>query len=172
MNYLLRLFSAIVSIACFTLAATCVSRHEGLRHLGSEFKAALEEDTSQAAAVGRNLEEVRRAWLHSVDIKLDITDDLIGGRLTLLQAAMQFRAAEADLPQAMMRPILEVFPGGSDDERLCRKVISHVESALKQDPSQRQAVVQQLETELQEHVKRYGTVRLCASAEQSELSEP
>jgi hypothetical protein len=54
--------------------------------------------------------------------RYQVSKNLQEGRLTLLQAAAIFRAIDAGVP-AQHRDLYPVYPGKSEGERLCRKVI-------------------------------------------------
>jgi hypothetical protein len=72
-------------------------------------------------------EERRRALLdlyrarlfHSMEIKRQVAEELLDGRLTLFQAVVQFQRAEQSLPAAAarLRALRTSFPGNSDAER-------------------------------------------------------
>jgi hypothetical protein len=92
--------------------------------------------------------------------KFAITRDLLDGRLTLFQAAARFRELEALTSEYIYYP-RTLYPGATDEERLCRQVIvwAHNE-AMCITPSQAASLVERLEAELHEHICQHGTVRL------------
>jgi hypothetical protein len=108
----------------------------------------------------------RRLYLvHRIrDARRKVTEAVIAGRLTLVQAAARFYAADACLPTPMIRVRLDSMPGNSDGERECRAVLLHVKVALEGVPGRRDRVVPRLEAELQKHLRRLGSVRLPAPA--------
>jgi hypothetical protein len=68
--------------------------------------------------------------------RVGLTDEvraaLIAGRLTLLEAAEQVLAINADLPPHQRTP-LPKCPGCSETERACRYLLTRVQMDLKQD---------------------------------------
>jgi hypothetical protein len=103
------------------------------------------------------LEWVRR----DLDAKDQVAGEVIAGRLRLTEAAARFRALEAVRPNRYCDPHLELIPGDSEGERLCRKVIGHVQGCLHWfDPAREQEVTAGLEAELRDELARDGTVRL------------
>jgi hypothetical protein len=90
----------------------------------------------------------------------EVIAEVLAGRLSLLEAAARVRAAGTELP-SWARPKLEcLFPGSSDDERQCRRVIALIEGTLRDEPSRCGMVIGCLQAELREHLLRYGGVRL------------
>lgn len=87
--------------------------------------------------------------------------ELIAGRVTLFQAAARFRAVNQQHPETM-QDMRKAFPGGSDEEKLCRQVIAWAQVLLTHStpPSQREARIGQLEAELEEQLTRTGKVTL------------
>jgi len=80
---------------------------------------------------------------------------VIDGRLTLAKAAARFRAINASRPHH--KPVrLDHYPGQTDEERVCRQVISYVESKLADRPDA-SAILARLECQLKEHLAAGGT---------------
>jgi hypothetical protein len=114
-------------------------------------------------------EEQRKARLdlyharlfHSMEIKRQVAEELLDGRLTLFQAVVQFQRAEQGLPAsaARLRVLRQTFPGNSDAERWCRKVIRYLRATWPESARASRAA-RRLEEELDRHLRRYGTVRL------------
>src|SRR5262245_61415189 len=86
----------------------------------SRWNQQLEACCRQAA----DLESQREATLRRIELKTDVAEDLIAGRLTLRQAATRFKELNADLPQFPSQSRLQ-YPDGSDDERHCRNLIDY-----------------------------------------------
>jgi hypothetical protein len=114
------------------------------------------EETRRA----ERLEVYKKVVFWATDKHSAITSDLIAGRLTLFEAAAGFRAVR-QVREKYVQPASVSFPGMTEDEQLCRQVIVSVEARLQGNPAQA-AVVARLNKELQEHLDRYGTVRLPA----------
>jgi hypothetical protein len=114
-------------------------------------------------------EERRRARLdlyrarlfRCMEIKRQVAEELIDGRLTLFQAVVHFQRAEQGLPAAAMRlrALRLGFPGNSDAERRCRKVIHYLRVTWPESARASRAA-RRLEEDLDRHLRRYGTVRL------------
>jgi hypothetical protein len=73
----------------------------------------------------------------------------------------QFQRAEQGLPAAAwrLRALRLQFPGNSDAERWCRKVIHYLRATWPESARASRAA-RGLEQELERHLRRYGTVRL------------
>jgi hypothetical protein len=114
-------------------------------------------------------EERRRARLdlyrarlfRSMEIKRQVAEELLDGRITLFQAVVQFQRVEQGLPAeaARLRALRAMFPGSSDAERWCRKVIRYLRATWP-ETTRASCVALSLEGELDRHLRRYGTVRL------------
>ncbi|HMC89155.1 MAG TPA: hypothetical protein VKI17_06390 [Gemmataceae bacterium] len=89
-----------------------------------------------------------------------ITENVISGRMTLLQGAARFQGVYARRPQnPFCVAKVQLFPGASEGERLCRQIIQWVKMRLEKDPS-RDQVVARLTTELHAHLARQGCICL------------
>ncbi len=89
-----------------------------------------------------------------------IIGELCAGRMTLFEAAAQFKRLNAQ-PNPSTFKILSLFPGATDDERVCRQVLAWLAGNIEQLPScQRQSVLDRLEAELREHIACVGPVEL------------
>jgi hypothetical protein len=114
-------------------------------------------------------EERRRARLdlyrarlfHSMEIKRQVAEELLDGRITLFQAVVQFQRAEQGLPAeaARLRALRQTCTGDSDAERWCRKVIRYLRATWPESAWARRAA-RRLEQELDRHLRRYGPVCL------------
>jgi hypothetical protein len=115
------------------------------------------EETGRA----EHLERLRGVLAWVVNERTVLLSDLLAGRSTLFETAAGFRAVQR-VKDEYVRPVPFRFPGRTEEEQLCRQVIAHVEEQLRDEP-EGPVVVARLEKELQEHLERYGTVRLPAS---------
>jgi hypothetical protein len=97
--------------------------------------------------------------LRHINAKSEVVAELLGGRLTLLQAAARFRDLEETPPDRLAVPRL---PGGAaDGERHCRAVMRWVDNWLKvQAPEQAAGMAARLEEELRRHRGPDGIIRL------------
>ena len=107
------------------------------------------------------LDLYRARLFRGMEIKRRVAEDLLDGRLTLFQAVVQFQRAERGLPAsaARLHILRQTFPGNSDAERWCRKVIRYLRATWPESARARCAA-RRLDQELDRHLRRYGTVRL------------
>lgn len=94
-----------------------------------------------------------------IEVKDRIIDDVLAHRLSLVRAAVAFKALNRDWPQyaAVLR---STYPSRNDDECICRNVIGYVESATVRQPSRAMAEVARLEAELRRATDGNGMVQL------------
>jgi hypothetical protein len=108
----------------------------------------------------RELDYHKKIVDHRLRAKQQIIEEVLEDRLSLLEAAAGFRdlnRTPEDSPCQVGRKI----PGNSDEERLCRQVISWAEGeARRKTPDRADSLVARLEAELQDHIRQHGTVRL------------
>jgi hypothetical protein len=94
-----------------------------------------------------------------------IIDELRDGGLSLFEAAAEFKRLNHQ-PQPTKLDPLYPFSGKSENERVCRQVITWLYSYVDNlPPSQRQAVLERAEGELRDHIARNGTVILPGDGE-------
>jgi hypothetical protein len=85
------------------------------------------------------------------EARKEILQDVVAGRLTLLQAADQFKGLNERHPECMTA-VRSAYDGGSDEERLCRQVIAGVEELLAdRPPSEAASIIARLEAQLHDH---------------------
>ena len=81
--------------------------------------------------------------------KYAVVTELLAGRLTLLEAAANFRDLDADLSEARDR-LVQQYQGVPYEVALCRQVIEYARGELRlRAPEQVESVVARLEAELQ-----------------------
>jgi hypothetical protein len=123
------------------LAGVSVARPSWPADLGVDFwnvpalNARLKQHQQVAVALEYQDEQVMRR----IAVKEVIVHDLIAGRISLVEAAAQFRALNAGR-RDYLSVIRATFPGRTDDERICRNVIGFVEAAVEQDEDGRYTV--------------------------------
>jgi hypothetical protein len=118
----------------------------------------LEPDVDQETRRAEQLEARRKVLQWSISTRLTITDELITRHLTLAEAAAGFHAVDG-VKYTYTRPVTQDFPGRTEEERLCRRVIGFVRERLHERPGQ-QAAVARLEEDLQASRGQDGTVQL------------
>jgi hypothetical protein len=94
--------------------------------------------------------------------KRQVTEELLAGRITLPRAAARFRDINA-APGAAGRPLEGNVPGATEEERLCRQVISWAaaQAELPRQPGSGLPTRDRLEAELNALLQRnHGTVPL------------
>jgi hypothetical protein len=100
-----------------------------------------------------HLERVHtRAWVES---------ELIAQRMNLFEAAAHFRTLDTQVldPDVVACMLRQQFPGKSEGERYCRKVIACIR-ASEELQGLSPSATRRLEAELTARLRRYGTVQL------------
>jgi hypothetical protein len=106
------------------------------------------------------LEEKLQVFVQRVKRKQRVTDELVAGRLTLLEAAALFRALDLATPAINWDIFRASTPGNSDDERHCHEVIDWVFVTLRvSDLYKAETLRQDLDRQLGEH-QRLEPLRL------------
>ena len=95
-----------------------------------------------------------------IGAKNHIADEVIAGRLSLVQAAALFGALNPIPPQCEMASWSFCFPAATEEELLCRQVLHWVGWALAEEQDRREATLARLEAELMEELGTGRTVRL------------
>ncbi len=101
-----------------------------------------------------------------IGAKNHIVDEVITGRLSLVQAAALFGALNRLPPHSMKTPLSDLctvhlrFPAHTDEEWLCQQVLGWVGWALAEEQDRREATLARLEAEFKEELGTEGTVRL------------
>jgi hypothetical protein len=95
--------------------------------------------------------------LAALQAKQEAVRDLIEGRARLFEAAARFLSIQRQRPAANPLAAVAVC---CDDESACRTVIGWAHLALSDRPEQAEALSSRLESELQEHLNRFGRVLL------------
>jgi hypothetical protein len=118
---------------------------------------ALKERLVSDRQLADQLATADRHVMRRIAAKETIIDDLVAGRIGLLEAAADFRALNAGRPAYLM-VIRSIYPEMTDDERLCRNVIGYVEAGGEGDEDGR-ALIHRLTEELQT-LKATGRLQL------------
>jgi hypothetical protein len=102
---------------------------------------------------GQQLDDDLERAMQRHEAKEAIVAEVIADRLTLLEAAAQFRDLNATWPRAS-HWLEQRYPGVSYELALCRQIIDQVCIELPQcDPERSDRIVTRLEAELQAHLK-------------------
>jgi hypothetical protein len=150
----------VLAFGCSALLAVVLYSGFLVRGLTAEAGAPPAADSEQAVeAEGRRLDALSKGVVRRATTKEAVVQDLIDGRLGLLEAAARFRDLNERLPAFPWGEFRQVYPGGSDDERHCRQVIAFVLANVRSRPEGDAAVVGRLEAELQGRLDR-GDLRL------------
>jgi hypothetical protein len=96
---------------------------------------------------GDALETRDEALRHCLAGKVEVTEEVIAGRLSLAEAIDRFRRLHALLDDGQDEVLGSTSPAG-DDEEVARNVIRWVSHALNDQPSRRVEVVARLEKEM------------------------
>jgi hypothetical protein len=89
-----------------------------------------------------------------------IIDQLTAGRISLFEAAAEFKRLNAQ-PNPSQYRFFKELPGDSDDERTCWQVISWLDvNSRHLPPSQQQLLLDRVKAELREYKACNGTVIL------------
>jgi hypothetical protein len=106
----------------------------------------------RALARSEELEHLRDLSIQRVRAKNEIANDLITGRLGVVEAATRF----ADLPcppPRMWEMLRDLHGGSSDQECMCRHLISWTCQLVDDDPARTEALRVRLEAELRAHLR-------------------
>ncbi len=82
-----------------------------------------EQESIDAARVGRALDDERERILQHNEIKRYLGAELVAGRISLAEAVEGFLAADEGCPKSLA-VLRNMFPGRSDRERAARNVIT------------------------------------------------
>jgi hypothetical protein len=87
---------------------------------------------------------------------------VIDDRLTLCEAAAHFRVLDAKvIRQEWFREYMRrSYPGRSDDERQCHRVIAYVQEYLKDRPRKAASVTKRLQDQVGEQLNHHGSIHL------------
>jgi hypothetical protein len=161
MTNLLRLAFMMVLLIVVVLAAALLEpqwAHDLC--LDSWTEATLQHDLFGSRPRIGEFEELDRTITKRINAKDQVVKDLIGRRLTLFEAAAEFRRLNEEYPQGVFK---DSVPGVTEEERLCRQVIVWVRVHLEVNPREAsEDFVAQLEHQLLRHKRQNGTVQLPA----------
>ena len=152
------------------LAAVAWTWPDLLEHCGLDLAAGARCREEQARARQRDEAVARRyaVSLQRTHAKQAIIDDLIAGRLTLVEAARRFILVN-ETPVICQDDYRAIYPGRSDGEKACRQVLSWVESPLKDiSPGRAEEIRRRLTDELRRHLECNNGLVVFAKPDASE----
>jgi hypothetical protein len=119
-----------------------------------------DEQYQQEVHRGQKLKAQLRELPRIREAKRRIASDLIAGRLTLAEAAARFRELDRKTMDAptYSRVLKLHFPGASEEERICRKVIRHALYVVNPQSEAAAGLKERLETELRKHLAEYQSL--------------
>jgi hypothetical protein len=113
----------------------------------SELQSQLKRESQNA----RRLEKREQLVLSCIEAKRQLVEDLVGGRLTLLEAAARFRDLHRLVRNdAVMGMFRQLYPGDSDEGRYCHQVIWAVQNRGPSPSGKAAAAVARLKKEFEE----------------------
>jgi hypothetical protein len=161
MNALTRWFACAVAAPAILLGA-CLMRPQWAGRVGldvwtlPEVQAQVEEGRSSGARIDEQFQQVRACE----EGRDRVDDELLAGRIGLLEAAGRYRALNAAAPRGG-GDLLHYYGGHSEEERCCRQVIRRVGARLRREsPEDAGRVTAALEAELAEHLRRDGASQI------------
>jgi len=105
------------------------------------------------------LESLDDVVMQRIVVKDKIIAEVLAHRMSLLAAAAEFRALNAE-QHRYTEVLRETYPSRSDEECLCRNVIGYVALTTQARPERVKAEVARLEAELRAATDANGRVRL------------
>jgi hypothetical protein len=144
-------------VAVGLIWANCQKAPDGSADLPPEAAELEAAEASPGAQQARHDADMK-LLMWSVATREALADEVIAGRLTLLEAAAGFCAVDR-VKERYLPAVADVMPGETAEERLCRRVLGFVEGRLE-GSGRREAVVGRLEEDLREQFRRPGGLRL------------
>jgi hypothetical protein len=154
--------SGLLVVGAFALASAGVgyAAPETARNLGLDYwslpglVAECDAATQDDAEIDARLRGIRK----SIKARTEVAEQAAAGELSLLEAAARFREVTFD-DESYQGSLRKRYPGMSDDERLCRNVLSYVEASSSSGTREHLA---RLKAELNDLLKQPGGIRLPA----------
>jgi hypothetical protein len=157
-----------LNLRSLPFAALLIAGAAGLIYVGADGSRRDSDSNSPSIAqclldkkppTDEEMERRRQILLQRFAVKDRAVQKLLGGQLTLLQAAAQFRDVEAAQPITWGPDIAATGP--AEGERLCRMVIAMARGWMEEHvPAAAADMTARLEAELEQHRGPNGTVRL------------
>ena len=106
----------------------------------------------RALAHSDELDDLRDQSIQRVHAKNQIASDLIAGRIGVVEAATRFGDLPCPPPR-MWEMLRDLHGGNSDQECMCRHLISWTCQLLDDDPARSEALRARLEAEMRAHLR-------------------
>jgi len=141
---------ALTGLLITLIAGACFARPSWPSDLGVDFwsvpdlQARLEHENQWR----EELETMDDVVLQRIALKERVVAAVLDRRMSLLEAAAEFKVLNEDQPR-YAEVLRETYPSRSDEECLCRNVISYVGMANRLPPERLKSEVARLEAELQ-----------------------
>ena len=159
----------LLNLRSLPVAALFIGGAAGLIYFGADKRSRRDSDGNAPSIAqlviderfptDEEMEHRRQIHLQRIAVRDRAVRSLLAGRLTLLQAAAQFRDVEKEQPVTWGAPIEATGPG--EGERLCRYVIAMANGWMEEYvPAAAAGMTARLEAELEQHRGADGTVRL------------
>src|SRR5262245_35127848 len=102
-------------------------------HAGGRGSRAVGLSLEEEMARGRRLDGQLHALRPRLDAKYHIIEEVIAGRMALLEAAAHFRALDHQPPAFDWDAFYSSYPGPSEEERHCQEVTKYAACQLQDD---------------------------------------
>jgi hypothetical protein len=159
MQSLTRLLVAAL-VAVGLLAGVLLVRPAWLSDAGLDFwslpelYASLENSNREMA----ELEQRQKGIFHRMDAKQEVLRALRADELSLVEAAARFGEVNRREPETMGY-VRGMYPGHSDEERLCRQVLGWAQFNLGDESVKSRATVLRLEAEMEAYLMQHDSAR-------------
>ena len=125
--------------------------------------ATLEHELSEERDRLARLEKQENVVRARIDFTRRVARELIGQRVTLLEAATQLRNLDSSLAPVCQdlygMVFLQLYPGRSEGERYCQRAMAVVDGELASKPTERTTILRRLNDEFHRELDR-GMVQL------------
>ncbi len=154
MNMSLRLALAAGAVAAGLVGMSCLLRESAPAAAAGVARASAAEPWVDLWHVSDDLDARHQFTNRKIATKRHLAQELIAGRLTLLETAAQFRALDRAHAEFVWSAFRRQYPAATDDESHCLCVIATAQSEFPNRSRQEAAIGARLRAELQEHLKR------------------
>jgi hypothetical protein len=159
MQSLTRLLGAAL-VAVGLLAGVLLVRPAWLSDAGLDFweLPGLYADLENSNREMDDLTQRQKALFHRLTTRQEVLRALRADSLSLIEAAARFGQVNREEPETMSY-VREMYPGNSDEERVCRQVLAWARADLSGDPGKGRATLLRLEAELEAYLRQHESAR-------------